>query len=87
MTIEIEEYWPTVCGVLVAGDALIGHGEQFTWTVKLSLIDEWLFRAGQNVAGDPLGGLTLSDIECELRRLKPAHTQVVFSYTLDEEEE
>lgn len=83
--IEIEEYWPSVAGGLQAGEPLIAQGEQFTWLVKLALIDEWLFRAGQNAAGEPLGGLTLSDIECELRRLKPAHTQLIFSYTLDEE--
>lgn len=80
VAIEIEEYWPSVAGGLQAGEPLIAQGEQFTWTVKLALIGEWWFRAGQNVAGDPLGGLTLSDIECELRRLKPAHTQIVFSY-------
>ena len=85
--IRIEEYWPSQAGVLVAGAPLIAEGEQFTWVVALTLIDEWWFRAGQNVAGDPLGGLTLSDIECELRRLKPAHTQLVFSYRESLEDE
>lgn len=78
--IEIEEYWPSVAGDMEAGAPLIGDGEQFTWTVKLALIGEWDFEAGQHMAGDTLGGLILSDIECEIRRLKPAHTQVVFSY-------
>lgn len=80
ISIGIEEFWPTRCGVLRAGMALIEDGEQFTWRVKLTLISQWLFRAGQNTAGDPLGGSTVSDIECEIRRLKPAHTQVVFVY-------
>lgn len=80
VTVEIEEYWPSVAGVLRAGEPLIGAGEQFTWVVRLALIGEWWFRAGANTAGEPLGGLILSDIECEFRRLKPAHTQVVFSY-------
>lgn len=80
VTIQVEEFWPSKAGVLRAGQPLVADGEQFTWRVKLALISQWWFRAGQNVAGDPLGGYALSDIECELRRLKPAHTQLVFAY-------
>lgn len=79
-TVEIEEFWPTKVGVLCAGMALIPEGEQFTYRIKLALISQWLFRASQNVAGDPLGGYGVNDVECELRRLKPAHTQLVFAY-------
>lgn len=79
-TIEIEEFWPSIAGGLQAGQPLIAEGEQFTWRVKLLLISEWIFRAGVNQAGQPLGDIEISDIECELRRLKPAHTQLVFSY-------
>lgn len=78
--VEVEEFWPSQAGVLRAGQPLVAEGEQFTWRIRLPLISQWLFRAGQNVAGDPLGGYALSDIECELRRLKPAHTQLVFAY-------
>lgn len=79
-TIEIEEFWPSKAGGLRAGQPLIAEGEQFTWRVKMQLISEWLFRAGVNQAGQPLGGIEISDLECELRRLKPAHTQLVFTY-------
>ncbi len=79
-SIEIEEFWPSNAGILHAGQPLIAEGEQFTWRVKLQLISEWIFRVGVNQAGQPLGGYEISDIECELRRLKPAHTQLVFSY-------
>lgn len=78
--IEVEEFWPSQAGVLRAGQPLIAEGEQFTWRVRLALISQWWFRAGQNTAGEPLGAYGLSDIECELRRLKPAHTQLVFAY-------
>jgi len=83
VSIEIEEFWPSRCGTLLAGMPLISEGEQFTWRVRLTLIHEWVFRAGQNMAGEPLGGFTLSDIECELRRLKPAHTLLVIAYVED----
>lgn len=79
-TIEIEEFWPSKAGVMRAGQTLIAEGEQFTWRIKLQLISEWIFRAGVNQAGQPLGGIDISDLECEMRRLKPAHTQLVFSY-------
>lgn len=82
-TIEIEEFWPSKAGGLRAGQPLIAEGEQFTWRVKLKLISQWLFRAGVNQAGERLGGFEISDIECELRRLKPAHTQLVFFYSED----
>ena len=67
-------------GGLRAGQSLIAEGEQVTWRVKMQLISEWIFRTGVNQAGQPLGGIEISDLECELRRLKPAHTQLVFSY-------
>ncbi len=80
VTIEIEEFWPSKANVLRAGQPLVAEGEQFTWRIRLALISQWVFRAGQNRAGDPLGGYALNDVECELRRLKPAHTLVVFVY-------
>lgn len=84
VTIEIEEFWPSDAGVLCAGEDLIGDGEQFVWRVKLAPIGEIPFNAGAGCAGDPLGWIILSGIECELRRIAHAHTTPVFSYTLEE---
>lgn len=78
--VSVEEFWPSRCGTLVAGAPLVGEGEQFTWRITLPLISQWVFRAGANVAGDPLGGYGVNDAECELRRLKPGHTILVFAY-------
>ncbi|RFC63594.1 DUF2313 domain-containing protein [Fulvimarina endophytica] len=84
MRIEIEEYWPSVAGGLEAGEELVGDGEQFVWLVKLAQTETILFEAGAAEAGDPLGRLILSGIECELRRIAHSHTVPVFSYTLEE---
>tara|TARA_R110002020_G_scaffold212759_9_gene419406 strand:- start:1697 stop:2296 length:600 start_codon:yes stop_codon:yes gene_type:complete len=84
VTIEIEEFWPSKAGVLRAGQPLIAEGEQFIWRVKLAPIGEFLFRAGAGQAGDPLGWIVISAIECELRRIAHSHTEPVFSYTLEE---
>ncbi|MBK3746077.1 hypothetical protein G3A39_43850 [Paraburkholderia aspalathi] len=69
-TIENEEFWPSVSGALQAGQPLIAEGEQFTWRIKLELISEWIFRTGVNQAREMLGGIEISDIECELPRQK-----------------
>lgn len=82
-SISIQEFWPSLANVLRAGQRLIPRGEEFVWLVKLKLENAWVFRAGRNVAGDRLGGFEISDAECILRRLKPAHTTLVFSYTED----
>jgi len=79
--IEIFEFWPSKAGGLRSGQRLIPHGEQFLYLVRLrpqtSVIK---FRAGASSAGDRLGIFTLSAAECELRRIRPAHTTIVFQY-------
>jgi len=78
--IEVEEFWPSVANSMVSGDALIPEGEQFVWLVKLKLINPDWFITGRNEAWDSLFTFENSDIECVLRRLKPAHTTLIFAY-------
>lgn len=88
--IEVIEFWPSQAGAMQAGDRLVADGEQFLWMVRLDIDGTTsLFRAGESTAGDRLGTFALSASECELRRIKPAHTDIVFNYvdylTLDGE--
>ncbi len=80
VAITISENRVSQAGELVAGEELIESPEQFVWTVNLALLGEALFVADDGQAGDRLYDLTLSDVECDIRRLKPAHTEVVFNY-------
>jgi uncharacterized protein YmfQ (DUF2313 family) len=80
VAITISENRVTYAGELVAGEELIEPPEQFIWIVNLALLGETLFEADGGQTGDRLYDLTLSDIECDIRRLKPAHTEVVFNY-------
>lgn len=81
VAITIEEFWPSKAGVLHAGQRLRPEGCQFVWRVNIpGLISVTRFRAGVSRAGHLLGMFELSSIECELRRIKPAHTHVVFAY-------
>jgi len=78
--ITIEEAHTSQAGVLRAGDELVESPEQFVWVVKLALGTWEVFRAGESGGGDRLYDYDLSDIECDIRRAKPAHTEVVFRY-------
>ncbi len=81
VAVTIEEFWPSRAGVLRAGQPLRREGCQFVWRVNIpGLITVTNFKAGASRAGQPLGSFELSSIECELRRVKPAHTELIFSY-------
>jgi len=80
IAITISENRVSYAGEMVAGDELIEPPEQFIWTVHLAFTEESLFEAGEGQAGDRLYDLIISDIDCDIRRLKPAHTEVVFDY-------
>lgn len=81
VVVTIEEFWPRNAGGLRAGQRLRNNGCQFLWRVNLpGLVTVTNFKAGASTAGQRLGSFALSDIECELRRLKPAHTTIIFSY-------
>lgn len=80
--IWIEEFWPSVAGRMKAGQPLRPQGCQFVWRVNIpaGLTTVVQFRAGASKAGHSLGRFDLSSIECEFRRIAPAHTHVIFSY-------
>ncbi len=79
--ITITEFWPSKAGVLRAGQRLRPEGCQFVWQVNIpGLVTIVNFKAGASRAGQSLGWFAISAIECVIRRYKPAHTHVVFSY-------
>lgn len=81
VTITIDEFKPSRAGVLRAGHRLRPEGCQFVWRVNLpGLVSVRKFRAGASRAGHRLGAFEVSAIECVIRRMKPAHTIVVFNY-------
>lgn len=80
VAITISENRVSYAGEMVAGDELVDWPQQFIWTVHLTFTEESLFEAGDGQAGDRLYDLVISDIDCDIRRLKPAHTEVFFDY-------
>jgi uncharacterized protein YmfQ (DUF2313 family) len=56
---------------------------RFFWTVNVNSVRITYFHCGQGECGiTPLLGFSLPlDLECMIMRWKPAHTEVIFSYT------
>lgn len=81
VAITISENRVSYADELVADGELVEPPEQFIWTVHLAFTEETVFTADEGQAGDLLLDLVISDIDCDIRRLKPAHTEVVFDYS------
>lgn len=62
------------------GDEVVESPEQFVWRFNLPATQEFDFEAGGADAGDLLGWLVPSLVECVIRRYAPAHTIPVISY-------
>lgn len=80
--IEIEEFRPFIAGVNQCGDQLGGgHEVRYYWRVKVPDARLTYFKAGLGRAGDVLCKIANAvDLECIFNRLKPAHTNLIFSY-------
>lgn len=95
--ITITEYSPFVCGISRCGNTnfynpdtptenrwMLGQPEnRFYWTVHVNTVRLSYFRTGGSQTGiDRLLRIGLAeDLECTLRRYKPAHTEIVFDYS------
>ena len=79
-TITITEYAPARAGLLRAGQPLYGTAWAFAWLVTAPQITVNLFRAGSSHAGELLETYGNTALICELRRLAPAHTVLMFTF-------
>jgi uncharacterized protein YmfQ (DUF2313 family) len=87
--------WELPAGIMDDGDGGVYvdwyDGWNFVWTVIRTNHNSIRFRAGRNLAGDPLVVWILNkdgadpDLECRIDQLRPAHTGVVFDYRVDGE--
>ena len=78
--ITITEYEPFRAGLSVAGDPITNGPWAFAWRVNAPETTVVSFKAGQSTAGEPLRAWGNDPLECEIERLKPAHTEVIFAY-------
>lgn len=89
-TITISEYTVSRSGTLKSGDPIYGIAWAYAWLVTVDLsstaLEGWegqtiLFRSGQSVSGDPIRSWNGPYLEALFRKLKPAHTLVLFEYS------
>lgn len=78
--IAIDEFRPFTCGLSVCGEQLAPEATWTVWRVRMPATPIYWFRAGASVCGERLGSQAAGWIECLFRRLKPAHTTVLFTY-------
>lgn len=78
--ITIDEFRPFVAGGSCAGEQVAGEDAWTCWLVHMPDTPIYWFVAGASTAGEPLGSITNSYIECLFKRYKPAHTTVFFAY-------
>lgn len=80
--IEVTEFAPFRASINRANytpQPLYQLGAAYTWEIALSGNALFYFEAGVSSAGEPLWQYANSPIECEIKRLQPAHTQTVFT--------
>lgn len=80
-SIDITQFIPARAGILRAGRPLCGNDFAYAWRVTAALNTSFAFRAGMSAAGEPLSSIANAVLECELRKIAPAHTTVFFAYT------
>lgn len=73
---------PFICGRSRCGHVLGGgHDERLAWRVTIHGPRIQRFRCGSSRAGDKLTRIVrATDLECLLRRMNPAHTELVIAY-------
>jgi uncharacterized protein YmfQ (DUF2313 family) len=78
--VTITEFGPTNCG-MTCEIAVMDEQFRFLWKVNLphQVNNREAFRVGSR-CDERIDRYTFGALECQLMRLKPAHTQVIFTY-------
>lgn len=79
-TVTTREFAPFRCGQSAAGDPVGGEDWSYAWAIVAPLTSPVRFSAGKSAAGEALAIWQNQVLECELRRVKPAHTILQFNY-------
>lgn len=78
--VTITEYRRFRAGKSRSGDRCYGLYWKFYWQVNAADFQITRFRVGQSHAGERLATWSNDTLECIFQRLRPAHTEVRFSY-------
>lgn len=79
--ITITQYAAARVGHTRVGQPLIGPGWETTWTVNAPNNTYTASRVGTSTVGEPLVSWGNDVLQCEMRKIAPAHTTLLFNYT------
>ena len=79
--VTITQFAPFRAGSSRAGDPAMGSDWANTWQINAPTFTIEYFRAGHGAAGDPLASWGNTVLQCELQRIAPAHTILLFKYS------
>lgn len=80
-TVTIDEF-ASAAAATAAGISFTGNEWAHTWRVNVpATVGITPFRAGAGAAGEPLRAWSNEVIECQFKRLKPAHSRLLFAYS------
>jgi uncharacterized protein YmfQ (DUF2313 family) len=78
--ITITQFTPFRAGQGRAGTPVYSLPWTFAWQVNAPSITVTYFRAGHSASGEPLTTVGNTVLQCELTRLAPAHTIILFNF-------
>jgi len=81
-TVTITDYQAFQCGRSTCTETLSNGDWVHAWTVLGSIATPTFFRAGEGAAGERLVTASNALLECHLEATRPAHSQVLFEYSL-----
>ena len=79
-TVTVDEFTPFRVGISSVGDPLCNEQWWFTWRINAPENTIVWFRAHEAGAHEPLAFWGNERLECNLNKLKPAHTVLLFGY-------
>lgn len=80
-TVTITSYAPFRASRSTAGQPVASAAWSNAWLISAPQFTIDYFRAGQGSAGEPLASWQNTVLQCELQRVAPAHTTLIFSYS------
>lgn len=78
--ISIQQFAPARVGQTRCGTPAYGEAWAFAWAIVLPLNTITYARTGQSTMGEPLASWGNAVLECEMARLEPAHSVLLFQY-------
>jgi uncharacterized protein YmfQ (DUF2313 family) len=79
--VTVEQFSPFRVGANTVGQPLYGADWAFAWQVNAPQFSISYFAVDVSAVGEPLATWGNTVLQCELRRLAPAHTTVIFNYS------